>query len=543
MLKNNIVLILLSSLALISCNKDESLYSNSIISSPHPVASEAGKIIYSQGGNAFDAAVASAFTLSVVEPSMSGIGGRLQVIYKQAEGDILGIDATTQIPESFDNNEKDLPSYGYKTIGIPGVVAGLIKLHEENGVLDLKTVMQPSISIAENGFFLLPGEITRQQYEKEKITSFEGTKIYFLNSDGESFKIGDKLIQKDLANTLRSIAENGKKGFYEGEIAEKIANDIQSNGGFITKDDLKNYSAKKSKVLSGKFNGFDIHTLNLPSYGSITIQMIQIFDKLKIESEVDWTFKISSAIEEAYKYRPFQKNLDSIKSILSQNRAEEIALDIENSNSEIAFNDLTKEFDMADIAQGHTAHLTTSDKYGNVVSLTQTLGPNMGSKVATKGLGFLYNVTMGPYLGGYLGEDKPGDRASSHISPTIFTKNNQVVLALGAAGGNKIPVAINQVAYRYLKQNLSLSEALFISKRGTRLNGMSLANRLQKIVQATNNKNIVEKQITLHILRHSIATHLLQKGVPLESIKTFLGHSSLESTQIYTHLLKTLEND
>ena len=77
---------------------------------------------------------------------------------------------------------------------------------------------------------------------------------------------------------------------------------------------------------------------------------------------------------------------------------------------------------MADIAQGHTAHLTTSDKYGNVVSLTQTLGPNMGSKVATKGLGFLYNVTMGPYLGGYLGEDKPGDRASSHISPTIFTK-------------------------------------------------------------------------------------------------------------------------
>ena len=152
---------------------------------------------------------------------MSGIGGRLQVIYKQAEGGILGIDATTQIPESFNSNEKDLPSYGYKTIGIPGVVAGLIKLHEENGVLDLKTVMQPSISVAENGFILMPGEIRRQQSEKEKIISFEGTKNYFLNSDGESFKLGDRLIQKDLANTLRRIAENGKKGFYEGEIAEK----------------------------------------------------------------------------------------------------------------------------------------------------------------------------------------------------------------------------------------------------------------------------------------------------------------------------------
>ena len=147
--------------------------------------------MYSKGGNAFDAAVASAFTLSVVEPSMSGIGGRLQVIYKQAEGEILGIDATTQIPESFDNTVKDLPSYGYKTIGIPGVVAGLVKLHKENGVLDLQTVMQPSIDIAENGFMILPGEIKRQQYEKEKIESFEGTKMYFLNSDGESFKPGD----------------------------------------------------------------------------------------------------------------------------------------------------------------------------------------------------------------------------------------------------------------------------------------------------------------------------------------------------------------
>src|SRR6056300_1835130 len=240
----NKLLILSLSLFLFSCSENTP-YSNSFISSPHPLASQVGKVIYSKGGNAFDAAVASAFTLSVVEPSMSGIGGRLQVIYKQAGGEILGIDATTQIPESFDNNDMDLPSYGYKTIGIPGVVAGLVKLHEENGVLDLQTVMQPSIDIAENGFMILPGEIKRQQYEKEKIESFEGTKMYFLNSNGESFKPGDLLIQKDLAKTLTAISKNGKKGFYEGEIAEKIANDIQSNGGFITTEDLKNYYVKE----------------------------------------------------------------------------------------------------------------------------------------------------------------------------------------------------------------------------------------------------------------------------------------------------------
>ena len=461
--KNNL-LILIVSLLFISCNKDDAIYSNSLISSPHPVASQVGQVIYSQGGNAFDAAVAAAFTLSVVEPSMSGIGGRLQVIYNQAGGDILGIDATTQIPESFNNADMDLPNYGYKTIGIPGVVAGLLKLHEENGILDLETVMQPSISIAENGFTLLPGELKRQQSEKEKIQSFDGTKLYFLTSSGESFQLGDKLVQKDLANTLRIISKNGKKGFYEGEVANKIVSDIQSNGGFITKDDLKNYSALKSKVLTGKFNGYEIHTLDLPSYGSITIQMLQIFDQLNISSELDWTFKISSAIEESYKYRSFQNNTDSLKSILSLRRAKEIALDIEALNNDFAYINKRKKFDIADIDQGHTTHLTTSDKYGNVVSLTQTLGPNMGSKVASAGLGFLYNVTMGPYLGGYLGDDKPGDRASSHISPTIFTKNSQVVMALGAAGGNKIPVAINQVAFRYLKQNLPLHESLIMPR-------------------------------------------------------------------------------
>jgi gamma-glutamyltranspeptidase/glutathione hydrolase len=460
MVKIEKTLFIILSLLHVSCYTEETPYFNSVISSPHPLASQAGNIIYSKGGNAFDAAVASAFVLSVVEPSTSGIGGRLQVIYKQADGDILGIDATTQIPEGFKTEDKELPSYGYSTIGIPGVVAGLIKLHEDNGVLDLKTVMEPSIALAEDGFYLYPGEIKRLQSEIEKIESFEGTKLYFLNSEGKSFIPGDKLVQKDLANTLKIIAKNGKKGFYEGEIAEKIANDIQANGGYVSKDDLKNYTVRKSEVLTGKFNGYDIHTLNLPAYGSITIQMIQIFDQLKIENERDWTLKISSAVEESFKYRFFQNNQDSVNSILSINRAKQIASKIENNQSEVAINSNLHELDIADIAQGHTAHLTTSDKYGNVVSLTQTLGPNMGSKVATKGLGFLYNVTMGPYLGGYLGEDKPGDRASSHISPTIFTKNNEVVLALGAAGGRMIPIAINQSAYRYLKQKFPLGEAL-----------------------------------------------------------------------------------
>ena len=111
---------------------------------------------------------------------MSGIGGRLQVIYKQADGDILGIDATTQIPDGFKTEGEELPSYGYSTIGIPGVVAGLIKLHEDNGVLDLKTVMEPSIALAEDGFYLYPGEIKRQQSDKEKLNLLRELNYTFL---------------------------------------------------------------------------------------------------------------------------------------------------------------------------------------------------------------------------------------------------------------------------------------------------------------------------------------------------------------------------
>ena len=178
---------------------------------------------------------------------MSGIGGRLQSIYKTADGNIAGVDATTQVPLSYNSENSSSESYGYKTIGIPGVVAGLIKLHEEHGVLDLKTVMAPAIRYAEEGYMILTGEAKRQASVKNIIESFEGTKLYFLNSEGDSFMPGDIVFQKDLANTLRSISENGKAGFYEGEVAEKIVNDIQSNGGLITLEDLKNYSALVNK--------------------------------------------------------------------------------------------------------------------------------------------------------------------------------------------------------------------------------------------------------------------------------------------------------
>tara|TARA_Y100000385_G_scaffold30206_2_gene28436 strand:+ start:3588 stop:5186 length:1599 start_codon:yes stop_codon:yes gene_type:complete len=452
---------IISILTFICCQENpKSLLKNNTIASAHPLASLAGKNMFEQGGNAFDAAVAAGFTLAVVEPSMSGIGGRLQAIFHKASGKIGGVDASTQVPMQYKPTDEK-HSYGYKTIGIPGVVAGLLKLQKENGVLPIQKVMEPAINYAENGFKILPGEAYRQQMSKEIFEQYEGTKTHFLSADGTSYKSGDLFVQKTLALTLKAIATGGKAGFYEGDIAQKIVKDIQSNGGLITLEDLKNYQALNSEVLDGSFQGYKVYALNLPSYGAITIQILQILDHLKIgNNEEDWAEKIGKATELAYMYREHQNDRDSLNSILSYDQAANWAKQIQDQKLNLVSQNTSNMPGSWIASLGHTTHLTTADKNGNVVSLTQTVGPNMGSKVASKELGFLYAVT----LGGYLGEYKPGDRSNSHITPTLFKDEDKVILALGAAGGSRIITAVTQVAHRYLAQKSELKRALFLPR-------------------------------------------------------------------------------
>ena len=435
-------------------------FNNNTIAAAHPLASLAGKKMYEQGGNAFDAAVAAGFTLAVVEPSMSGIGGRLQAIYRDASGHIAGVDASTQVPKNYKPLEKKY-SYGYQTIGIPGVVAGLLKLHKEQGSLNLNEVMAPAIKYAEEGFTILPLEALRQESAKEQLIEFEGSSTHFLNAKGEAYQAGDLVVQKTLANTLRQIAAKGKAGFYEGEVAEKMVADIQANGGILTLEDLKNYKALDSKILTGTFQGLEVHALYLPSYGAITLQILQIMDQLApATSEETWAKQFNEVTALAYNYRKHQQNQDSLSKILDYAQAKNWMMEIQKGTKKLVAEALHTLPESWRAAVGHTTHLTAADDQGNVVSLTQTIGPNMGSKVATKELGFLYAVS----LGGYLGEYKPGDRSNSHISPTLFSKDGKLQLALGAAGGSRIVTAVTQVAHRYFAQKNSLERALFLPR-------------------------------------------------------------------------------
>ena len=448
-----ISLVILGSITTTSCSKEQQ-YKNNSIATAHPLASEAGNEMYLKGGNAADAAVAAAFTLSVVEPSMSGIGGRLQAIIRLPDNEIRGIDASTQVPENYN---KEIKANNYETIGIPGTVAGLLEIHSKYGRLDLQTVMEPAINYAINGFKILRGESIRQELARIELIKNKQTAKYFLKNDSISYEEGEMFIQKDLAKVLKKISTEGSKGFYEGEIAEKIEEDILANNGFITKEDLKNYEVLNSKILSGNYKGYKIAALYLPSYGAITIEMLQILNHfdLKEKTDYEWIRTISESIKLAYKDRSIQKDTILLKKIVSKDyaleQANKIKKDIiqtkQNSNEPKEWN----------APLGHTTHLTTADKSGLVISLTQTIGPLMGSKVAAKDLGFLYAVTMGGYLGDY----KPGDRANSHISPTmLFNQNDELILALGAAGGSRIVTAVVQATNRYIDQGKSLTEAI-----------------------------------------------------------------------------------
>ena len=435
---------------------------NGVVTTAHPLATNAGIEILESGGNAMDAAVAAAFTLSVVEPSMSGIGGRAQILIYTMDKETHGIDATTQAPAYYEFDDTAGVEYGYQTIAVPGVVKGLTDGLKDFGSLTLEQVMEPAIGYAQNGFALLPGEAYRQESVKDILNEFAGTRQYYMNEDSTAKHAGQWIIQSDLARVLKSISEKGPDVFYKGWIAQSMVADIRENGGFLTLKSLSDYKAERSHIVDGSYRSYGLKALWLPAYGAITIEALQILEALPVNLNENraWARAVYHAIKSAYLDKKEQKTLDDAERFTSKSWAKKRAAGTpfmkgsvnEPSSKEIKDSIPRVQKDL----EGHTSHLTIVDKNGMIVSLTQTIGPTMGSKVATPGLGFLYAQTMG----GYLGKVEPNLRVPSHISPIIVFKNDKPFLAMGAAGGSRIPSSIVNVISRIIDHDLSLEEAL-----------------------------------------------------------------------------------
>lgn len=447
-----------------------------MVSAGQPLAAEAGARMLAQGGNAVDAAVAAAWALAVVEPSMSGIGGRAQILIRLPDGTLHGIDATTQAPATYDPDTAPQGSYGYPTVGVPGVPAGLLRAHDEFGVLPRDVVMAHAIQLAAEGFTLLPGEARRHAAAARQLSEFEGSRSYFLRPDFTPHRAGDRLVQSDLAGVLRAIAEGGHDAFYSGPIAEQMVRDLQSNGAAVTLESLAAYRVETSRIVRGEYRGIELAGLWMPSFGAITIHALHLLETIDLEdaTEAEWAAAVAEALRVAYLERPNQAGWDDAERLVSKEWAvERAALMRLPAHASVRAGVDEGRADLAEVLgigrsddfrpppswttePGHTTHLSATDAQGGMVALTQTLGPNMGSKVAAPGLGFLYAAT----LGGYLGRMEGGQRAASHISPLFLFRDGQPWVTLGAAGGGRIPTAIVAAVSRMVDGGLPVHLAL-----------------------------------------------------------------------------------
>ncbi len=441
-----------------------------VVVAAQPLAAEAGARMLRAGGNAADAAVAAAFAVSVVEPSMNSIGGRTQILVRLPDGGFAGVDATTQAPASYDPETAPQASYGYATVGVPGAVAGLVRLLDDHGTMPLAEVVAPAIALAEEGFHLLPGEAARHAAGAAQLGEFAGSRAHFLDSAGQSRPAGSLFVQPDLAETLRAIASGGARAFYEGEIGQAIAADVAGNGGAVTARALADYRAEDSRIVHGSYRGHELVGTDLPASGAVTIGVLQVLERFDMAAldEPEWAALVGTAVAEVFA----RTREDGTGDATSKAWAAEIAAGIElpgvapvaaaaspgaqpveaftapSAASRLSFAGAS--------ASSHTTHLSAGDSAGMFVSLTQTIGPNLGSKVATPGLGFLYAAT----LGGYLGRMEPGERASSSISPLMVLRDGEPALVLGAAGGSRIVSAVAQAVLRVVDHGMTLADAL-----------------------------------------------------------------------------------
>jgi len=455
-----------------------------VVVSGSRLATSVGVNVLEQGGNAVDAAVATAFALAVVEPSMSGIGGRTQLVLRTADGVIAAIDGTTEVPVAYSGGPVDDESaYGWSTIAVPGTVAALAHALRAHGSWPLARIIEPAIRLAGDGFLLPEAEAVRIAGAAERLREFDGSRSAFLRPDGSAYGFGELLVQPDLATTLRAIAENGEDAFYRGPIAERMAEDIAAHGGLVTAADLTAYRAEESIVVRGSYRGHELVGSYLPASGATTIEILQILDHVdlsRVTGSADWISLVAQALligfedREADVATPAEKAVWLTSRELAAERAGTLRLPPATALMS------TRSRPMVDVAPAvvrrdrplslvhvqpgatdisepaHTTHVSVADRWGGVVALTQSVGPVMGSKVTTPGLGFLYAATMG-----YLGELEPGTRRHwSSQSPLLVLRDGRPVLAIGGAGARRIISAVVETVSRFIDEGLPIDEAL-----------------------------------------------------------------------------------
>ena len=467
-----------------------------VVSQNH-LSSEIGIEIIKKGGNAVDAAVAVGFSLAVTLPRAGNLGGGgFMLIYLKDQNEILAIDYRGQspselkadqifgleLPKEYKKANRDIVRYGYRASTIPGTVSGLLLAHAEFGKLRLKEVMKPAIDQAMNGF-LVSFDLEQAIGSAPQLSwDDESSKIYL--TDGKPLKEGSVMKRPDLANTMNLISENGTKGFYEGEVAQKIVTSMANNGGRITIDDLQKYKARFSQPIGVNYRGKKVFTHGPPSGGGIVLltalKVLEYFDLGKIGSNSALTYHLlAEALRRGHNNRSHHVGDPShyhvpYNDLMSDQRIKDFAKSISLKKASSA-----KEVKPLEIIQEskNTTHYSIIDADGNAVSNTYTLGYSFGSGVTIPGTGILMNNQMNNFAYQY-GSKKiegrgaspgnkyaPAKRPMSTMAPTIvFDENDNVLLVTGSPGGKLIPAAILRLVTGVIDFDLNIGEATMLPR-------------------------------------------------------------------------------
>lgn len=441
------------------------------ISSAHPLATNAGLNILAEGGNAFDAAVAVAATLAVVEPYHSGLGGGgFWLLHQESSHKNIFIDGREVAPKAasanmfLDSDGNVVPGLslnGGLAAGIPGEPAALVHIATNYGKLPLKKTLAPAIQLAKEGFPVDPQfRYFSTMYDRlDYLKKYPATAAIFLNN-GRAYDIGERLVQTDLAKTLTLIAEQGEQGFYKGEIAQKLVKGVNAAGGIWTLEDLAEYKIKVREPLIGAYHNMLIITAPPPSAGGIALlTMLNILANFPLPefTKVQWIHYVVESMRLAYWQRDqFLGDPDFVKipvdRLISAENAKSLSTLI-SPDKPIPSKTLQGDISINKPKSTTTTHFSIIDAEGNRVSATLTVNFIFGSSVVAEGTGVLLNDQMDDFstksgvenVYGLVGSDKnsvvSGKRPLSSMTPTFLELPGRVAI-LGTPGGSRIPTMV-----------------------------------------------------------------------------------------------------
>ena len=458
---------------------------NGAVSTAHPIASQVGIEILKKGGNAFDASIATQLALAVVYPGAGNLGGGGFLVAHTEKGKSIAIDYREMAPGKASRNmylDKDgnpqmnLSQHGHLASGVPGTIAGLFA-SLPYAKLPFKELIQPAIDLAAKGFSITAAEASSLNGNKSAFEKYNTRPTVFVKN--ENWKAGDTLVQTELAATLTRIREEGMKGFYEGETAKLLIEEMQRGGGMISLDDLKNYKAVVRDAMVFDYKGYTVIGMPMPSSGGLLMeQMMKMIADRNIAKmgfhSIEAVQLMTEVERRAYADRAeFMGDQDFVK------------VPVKTLSSAAYLKERMKDFvpgkatPSEAVSPGkvnpeseETTHLSVADQYGNVVSVTTTLNGGYGSKTVVGGAGFLMNNEMDDFsvkpgvanMYGAVGKEanaiQAGKRMLSSMTPTVVLKNKQPYLVVGTPGGTTIPTSVFQTLVNILEFGQSPLDAV-----------------------------------------------------------------------------------